>query len=480
MLEKFDFTNEFQDLMLACIIAQPDKFIRYGRLGDLLKSQYFTGSQSTMVARAVLKHEETQGRIPSWNLVHQLVAEESEKTVRGDDNARDTALNYVRKLSEIDTHDIEAVTERLVHFARERATIIAIKQSINDLKEGKIPQDGFSGRFFDLTKIGQNLEDIGILLHADAERTIRKVTQQDYGIRTGYPVFDAVWPNGWAPGWLIVPVAPPKRYKTGMCLNFATKMISPIIAEDVFYYSCEISQELALCRALACMTQLPFNEIYSNTEDFIEQALKVIQQQAAANLLFKHFSAGTATIATIEAHAQLATNYLGRPPRVIVIDYADTVSPRSNDLPDHEKQASVYTDARAMGERIGATVIMPDRVNKETVSQPVPNMTSFQGAFKKGGIVDVSFGLCQTETEYINNILRAFIFVNRHGPALLHYTGRVDPESMRISIDKQIDYDPEVLAEEMKTDRRQKQGKRVDKSGPAAVLPAELLDEDDD
>lgn len=90
---------------------------------------------------------------------------------------------------------------------------------------------------------------------------------------------------------------------------------------------------------------------------------------------------------------------------------------------------------------------MPDRCTRDTVTQPVPDMQSFQGAFAKGGIVDIAFGICATDAELLNNVLRFFIFLNRHGPALQHFQGTVDPAAYRIEINKEIEYDPdEALA----------------------------------
>ena len=87
--------------------------------------------------------------------------------------------------------------------------------------------------------------------------------------------------------------------------------------------------------------------------------------------------------------------------------------------------------------------VMPDRCNRETVGQRVPNMHSFQGAFEKAGIVDVALGLCATEEEFIANILRAFVFLNRHGPAFQHIRGRVRPEHFTIDLEDKIAYNPE-------------------------------------
>ena len=126
---------------------------------------------------------------------------------------------------------------------------------------------------------------------------------------------------------------------------------------------------------------------------------------------------------------------------------------------DHLLQADVYTEARAMGAELGCCVIMPDRCTRETVSMPVPSMQSFQGAFEKAGIVDIAIGLCATESELKNNVIRLFVFLNRHGAALQHFQGAVDASTYRMEILKELEYDPDDTGES------KGKGKGKDKKG---------------
>jgi hypothetical protein len=95
-------------------------------------------------------------------------------------------------------------------------------------------------------------------------------------------------------------------------------------------------------------------------------------------------------------------------------------------------------------------------------------MQSFQGAFEKAGIVDIAIGLCATEAELKNNVIRLFVFLNRHGPALQHFQGAVDASAYRMEILKELEYDPDDTG----TDSKGK-GKGKDKKG-VAHLPDDL------
>jgi len=465
MTESFDFSAGFQDCIIACLIRHPDKFLRFG---PILKPNFFLGVQATIAAKVAIDYANERHRFPSWEALEQMALDEAQTRLGNDEETRERITGYLQRLRELDTGDVEFVSQHVVNFARERATLGAIKANIADVQAGKIGRE-FITRLEEALRVGQNIDDLGYLLHRDAEDAIRKITSTHYGIRTGFPLLDNVWRNGLAPGWLVILLAPPKRYKTAMCLNLAINMISPSIGENVFYYTCEISQELALARCLFNISGQTQDYMYENPEKFITIAKQEIGRTVAGNLLIKGFASGEAKISDIEAHAQTAINQTGIIPKAIFIDYAETVASSDRDMSEHRQSASVYTEARAMGHRLGCPVIMPDRCNRETVSHAVPSMTSFQGAFQKAGIVDAAIGLCATEAEYVNNIIRAFIFENRHGRAYQHFRGTVDPDVMQLEFNEEIEYNPEdEVGKKLKTKKK----KRDDVAD--AALPDEL------
>jgi hypothetical protein len=438
MPENFKFEREFQDSIIAHFIAEPDRFLCYG---EVLLPSYFEGAQSTIVAYALFNYLKQYGKVPGWPTLKQFALDQNKKLSLATD---DEVLDYVTRLREIDTSDGDFVVSKVIAFARERATVNAIKKAIELIKEGKTPEDGFTRLFQEATAVGQNLEDLGLLFHADYEQVIRTVTKSDYGTSTGYRQWDKIWPRGWGPGWLIVFLAPPKRYKTGMCLNIALNVISPMIEGDVLYYPCEITQELAFTRALNNITRKGMSYVYNETEKFIEAAGEAIKIHAAGNLIVKGYPAGTATLTTIRNHARMAIKHFNiKKLKAIVIDYADTVLPSEKYDAEYLKQAAVYTEARALGAEFKCPIILPDRMTKDATDKKVPDMKAFQGAYAKGGIVDVAIGMCMTEEEYQQNILRTFVFVNRHGQAFQHFRGKVDPETMWIDIGEEIPYDPD-------------------------------------
>jgi len=456
MPDHFALDDEFQDSIISHFIAHPDKFLAYG---EILQPSYFQGAQATVIAYALLDYVRKYGKPPSWATLKQLALDQNKKLSLADDAE---VIKYITQVREHDTSDAEFVVSRVITFARERATINAIKKCVELIKEKKSPEDGFVKLFQDALQVGQNLDDLGLVFHMDYAHVIDKITKADYGTLTGYPQWDRIWKRGWGPGWLVTLVAPPKRYKTAVCMNLALNIISPMQGGDVLYYPCEITQELAFARGMTNITQKGMSYLYENPEKFKELTKTAVVTSVAGNLVIKGYPAGTATITTIRNHARLAIQQFGlKKLRAIIIDYADTVLPSGNYEKEYLRQAGVYTEARALGAEFRVPVIMPDRMTKEATNDRVPNMKAFQGAFAKGGIVDVAIGLCMTDDEYAENIFRTFVFVNRHGAAFQHFRGKVDPETMTVDLGEEIPYEPEDGGKSDSKEKPRKKGRGI-------------------
>jgi len=445
--ETYNFSDDFQDAILACLIRHPDKFWRFG---EIIKPEYFNGSAAVEVVFRLKDHVAKYGTYPNFTTLGNYVYV---KTERKSPERAQELIEYVQKLAQVDCADVDTILDLSLKFAKERAIFDGLRKIHLAQQEGKEDTVDAVKVMEEAMNIGFDYEEMGIELRRDLEKIIDKMTNINHGIHTGYREFDKLWKTGWAAGHLIVLLAPPKGYKTTFAVNLALNMASSrAINADVLYYACEIKQEEAAMRAIYNLTGETEATLWEGVEKFKANARKVVDEKMWGNFFFKSFPAKTTTIAQIKAHAKQAIRTFGLNPKAIFIDYADTVKPGNTgkNVPDYRQQADIYTEARAMGDDLGCCIIMPDRCNKETVGRAVPNVDSFQGSFEKGGVVDVAIGLCATDAEYKQNKMRFFVFLNRHGPQKLHYIGTVDRNRYQITVDKPIEYNPEEDEEQTK------------------------------
>lgn len=466
--ERYNFSEQFQDAIIAALICYPEEFYAFG---EIVQPDFFT---STVAAREVVfwlkQYVKKYGSYPNFDTLGNYVYHNAKR--RMGERAKEL-VEYVQRLSEVDVRDWQSIRDLSLDFAKERAVNVAMLKILAARKEGQDINP--VAEMQTAMDVGINYTDLGVHLYHDLETVVNKVSAVDYGVHTGYPELDRVWKTGWGRGTLICLLAPPKRYKTTFAINLALNIASQRTnGSDVLYYACEINQELAMMRAIYNLSQQKADDLFvSGTEKFIRIAKKAIARQIPHHVWFKGFPSKTATIADIRANARQVIQRFGIQPKAIFIDYAETVRPSTTNSrePDYRKQADIYTEARAMGAELGCCVIMPDRCNKDTVDRKVPSMSSFQGSFEKAGIVDVALGLCATEGEHKQNRIRYFIFLNRNGEQYVHYEGKVDPTTYKMTVDAQIDYNPDEEEETAKPRRTRARSRMVDDNASSTQSP---------
>jgi replicative DNA helicase len=444
MYEQYNYPPEYQDAILACLVSHPEKFMPYQ---GIFNSAYFTGVERIATARALFGYWRKNARFPIWQTLSQIVYDAIARTSEEKDAS--TITEYVQKLREMDTGDADDIARHCIEWARRRALYLAIDHAATSFQAGDVPADGFIPMFQEALKVGNNIEDLGYIIgpgeNNDIAKVIAEYTKEGYALSSGFNLLDELLPaRGFEPGWLISILAPPKRYKTTFCINLALNIAAG--GRPVFYYPCEITQKLAAIRTLCRLTDRSVDFIRNNPKGFTDLALREAREIMGADLLIKGYPSKGCTISgDIRAHAMNSRQQLGIEPAAIFIDFAETV--RSSADPkrtsEHRAQGEIYIEARALASEMNCPVFMPDRCNKETVEKTVPSMASFQGSFEKAGIVDLGIGLCASDQEALDHIIRYFIFLNRHGEASQHFRGTVEPKTYRMSVDEKIPWNPE-------------------------------------
>lgn len=465
-LEKYNFSNDYQDLIIACLVNEPRHF---RTAMHLVQPEFFDGRAAFDTVYELKNFWDTWGQIPGFTV---LANEAHTRFARENPDHAKALFDYVGNLKEIDTRAWESVRKNMLKFAKERAVHVAIKKLIVAAETGKAVTEDPVKLVEDAVRIADDADDMGIEIHEDIDYVIDHLQDQTVGVRTGYPLLDRPWLFGWQPGWLIVPLAPPKRYKTTFCINLALNIAGEGFgrAADVIYYACEIDQIHAMKRALINITGMSESQMYNAFGKFRNEARRSVDELVIGRVLFKSFPSKSATLSEIHRHAKDCISILGMRPKAIVIDYAETVRPTMVDknTPEYRRSAEVYTEARAIGQNLACVVIMPDRCKAEVVERAVPNLNAFQGSFEKAGIVDAAIGLCATDEEKAIGKMRYFVFINRHGPEYGYYEGTVKPDIALMTIDHEIEFKPEEeeTGDDQPTGGRVKRKKRRPGTNP--------------
>lgn len=134
-VESYCFSTEFQDAILACLIRFPGRFNRFG---EIIKPEFFSGLQAVEVVFGIQDFYKKYGKYPDFSALGNFVYDRTER--RNPDAAKEL-MDYVVKLANTSTADVDAIYDLSLKFAKERALLSALRkiaQSVHDGKRDKI------------------------------------------------------------------------------------------------------------------------------------------------------------------------------------------------------------------------------------------------------------------------------------------------------------------------------------------------------
>ncbi len=131
-LDNYNFTDDFQDTILACLIRYPDKFFAFGQV---IKPGYFNGPEQVQTVFHLLDYHKEHGKYPNFTVLGNYAFYKVSRTNVTEANE---IVNYVAKLSEIDTADWKGVLRQCVDFAKERAIYDAVRKIHAAQSQGKM------------------------------------------------------------------------------------------------------------------------------------------------------------------------------------------------------------------------------------------------------------------------------------------------------------------------------------------------------
>jgi hypothetical protein len=116
------FSQDYQDRLLACVITVSLEFWNYG---DIVRPEYFTGVDAFETAFQLKRYVEKYGKYPNFStLMNTLLV----KFERNNPDKASQLVDYVLKLTELDTDDWEGVRVLVKSFAKECSLFSAQKK----------------------------------------------------------------------------------------------------------------------------------------------------------------------------------------------------------------------------------------------------------------------------------------------------------------------------------------------------------------
>mgnify|MGYP003636105909 CR=1 FL=1 len=415
----YDFDPEFQT-KIAALITCDTSFMR--QAGSIIEPAYMEDTAEAYLVALAQEHYEKYKMVPetSSTWVEVLKAAKTDKRIR-DDIFTDVVSKF-KELRSVKLTDRKFVIDKCSQFARHQA-IMNAQIEANDLIE--------KGRFDDAQKtlekafrVSANDEMDLLDYWNDIERrtSYRKDVESGViapnGITTGIKKLDSLlYHKGWGRQELSVLMGGAKKGKSMGLGEFAVR--ASLEGKNVLYVSLEVSLGIISDRFDANLSSTEMNNLNKHISTVRAAVIErgstpAPGKPSRGRLQMAEFPSGSLTPDHLRRIIEKEKSD-GQTYDLIVVDYADIMSPNvyTNDAIENSKQ--IWLGLRAIAFEENCAVLTATQTNRTGHSSSVAKAEDVAEDFNKIRIADVVISINRDEEETARGEARLYFAASRNG-----------------------------------------------------------------
>lgn len=410
---KFSFTPDFQLEILRFILRDKEGGLVLRRV----KSSYLVLIEHALIFEGISKYFKKQGKMPSENILKQVIKELLESKAYVDLVTKDdlpSIQKLISNLYHIPLSDSEYIKERIYQFS----TYVEMK-NLND----SFDLDNFEQYEEYSRKIEKVLQKSKPKKEDEPLYMIRDVTERQFKRQSEPSVIpcpyrqlnDLTNAGGYPEHSVNVILDKPKAKKTFFMVNLARGYLR--MKKSVLYIDTENGQDQIMDRFIQSSINKTKKELYSGEYDKLEAKHLRKLARFGVELVVERVPAMITDVTYIREKIIQLRNQ-GIDIRVLMVDYAGKLVSISRDREDFERISNVYVDLQNLAEELHLDIIWTaHHITREGKKH---RLTRYDENDISGSIAivrnaQVIMGLNSTEQEEKDNILRAEIVVQRDG-----------------------------------------------------------------
>lgn len=426
---KFSFSCDFQQEVLKYILRDPEGILALKRL----KPNYFVLIEHSLVAEGIFRYYKKKKRIPSENILKQVIKELLEGKDYVDLITTEDIPNLNKLIKDLYNEplkDSDYIQEKIYQFS----TWVEMKNLNDSFDLNNFDQYETYSKKIDkiLQKSKPKKEDEPSFLIRDViERQFKRQAEPDIIPTPSRQINELTNAGGFAKGSVAVLLDKPKARKTFFLVNLAIGYLK--MRKSVLYIDTENGQEQIMDRFIQSSLNKTKKEIYSGDFDKLEQRHMRKLNRFGVELVVERIPAMVTDCNYIRDRI-LKLKAQGIDIKVVIIDYLAKMASISGDKEDFDRIGNAFIDAQNLAEDLNLDCIWT--ANHVTRNAYKHRKTRYEenDIAKCVDIVRNSvaiFGLNCTEQEEKDGIQRLELCVMRDGKPTGRALYKVDIERQR-------------------------------------------------
>jgi len=418
----YDYDDDFQTKITALALRDP---VFAQRTDGLIKPEYFANTAEAAIVRITQDYYEKYKKAPDKTVIGKLVRDAIlDKRIR-----KDMAVEVKDKLLELyktDISDGEFVIKEVADFARSQALTQAIMKSVDLLDKRDFAAINDLIRKASDVGAGETEGVYDFWAEIENRTTIRKeVAAGTYvhdGITTGNPDFDKyLYHRGWGRGELSVLMGAAKAGKSMSLGEFAK--FANLKGYNVLYVTLEVHAKIIADRLDANLADTLMKDL-TNTPFDVERKVKALHSGTGVLKIIERLSSAfrpSNLRRLLEQERAAGIIY-----DLVVVDYADLMTPERSTGEPREDSKSIYTDLRMIANASKCALLTATQTNREGAKAAVAKMTDVAEDFNKIRIADIVISINATTEEVTAGEARLFFAASRNSKS--GFTVRIKQE----------------------------------------------------
>ena len=428
----YEFSENIQRGILYLLKSDLDFFLQ---IVNLVKPDYFEFPSHSKLFSAVKEHYDKYNKLPNDEFIIEDIKQKMGPKERVSDYADE--LYYINNLDLSSVSNPDYFLDIIERFAKKEAMKSAIAQSISLIKEDRVEEV-------------ENLVKQALLINRDVNtgqdyfddvldrwhRTFNKDSTVKF--KTVLPALDKSLEGGLGPKELAMVVAPPGVGKSLYLVNQGVKCM--VEGKKVLYISLEMSEDKIAQRFDSVMTLIPqFKLKDPANHTSVKERLDMFKQEfPGGDLVIKEFPTGMASINAIRSLLVQLKNYHDFEPDVLIVDYLELMRPTREIQQEYLAQQRIAEELRGLGVEFGFLVWTATQTNRMGRTVKVITDAELGDSYGKIRTCDFAISLNQTEEEFDQGTMRAFVIKSRNGKPRFIVPMTVDYSTLRMSENEEI------------------------------------------